>query len=819
MTVFPAQGIRWVWAVMFVVAVLAWGDVQAAELTRAVISTSPARVVLEVSEAVPSKVVKIDNHELLIALKGVAIDPKMLTSARGRGMRLTVRRQTSGVTTLLLKTDAPIVAMKHGWRGRRLVISLTLEKVTVRKARRGKKYAAEVITPERLLGRVPSQSAAQGDETHLVARDGFSGTLDDLLLEVKSTLCREGDGMDRILSLMRNGAFRRAEKEAEKSLKISGLSRGCAEGLMMLQMLGAFREADLRQDTQRLVVLPTHINVFISRFPDSPYLPYALSMLGSTYMNLKDYGMAEGYFRVVLEDHPGFTAAPGTAFELGKLLRQTDRAVEALPLLEKVEALSENISFAQEAKKEKAMALYDVGDFSRCQALFESLMASDEEAVWRDPDLLFYGGQAALRAGDRPAARRCLMQYANLFPKADGAAMALESIGESWLDDGQQARGVAFFRLVIERFENGEGYVTALVRLAEQLQDTNEKEALYGQVIDNFEGHPLARLSMLRLAALYDEIGDHVGSVAQVKELLALGAGGLRAEAYARLAQAVIGHFRVLNDAGKHVELITFFEKERRLLHKLEDPDVFLLAGEAFMATHLYGSASEELERAILLSMKRRKWSGKKRLSGLYFQLGHALDEGGRKKEAQVIFTRFLERYAGSPGEGDAAFRLGRILFEGGELAQAETLFKKSQALGDRTQSRLWLSRCREEQGDAVAAVTLLDEVIPMLQTEEPLPRASLYGAQRRLGDLNVTLGRYKDAVNAFEGAEKFAGEDVSLEELRFLRADALVKGNEGKRALVLYREVAASEDEFWSGMATERMRSMELSVRLGGAG
>ncbi|WP_300675271.1 tetratricopeptide repeat protein [Desulfoluna sp.] len=780
----------------------------------------PARVVFELSEAVPSKVVKIDDHELLVALKDVSIDEGVFPSpgASPRGLQVAIRHRTPGVTTLLVKTVQPIVRMDHAWNAQRLVISLVLKEASRNKASRSQKKQAEVLTPERVLGHVPSEATPSGDDMHLRARDGFSGTLDDLRLEVKSSLCQESDGMDRLFALMRSGAYRQAEQAAAKSLKRLEISRGCAEGLQVLQVLSAFREAEARPDQGEMVALPARINAFISQFPDSPYLPYALSMLGSAYSELEDYGMAEGYYRVVLEDHAGFTAAPGITFRLGKLLRETGRAVEALPLLESVEALGEALTFAGEARKEMALALYDVGDFARSQALFETLMAESDEAVWRDPDLLYYGGQAALRAGDRAHARRYLVQFANLFPQAEGADMALESVGETWLDDGREARATSFFRMVIARYTEGEGYVTALVRLAEQLQDRKEKEALYTQVMDDFEEHPLARLSMLRLAALYDEAGDHTASIAMVKKLLVLGAGGLRTEAYARLEQSVLGHFKGLLAEGSYVDLISFFEKERRLLHKLENPDVFLLAGEAFMTAHLYGSAAEELERAIVLSIKRQKWSGEARLAGLYFQLGRALDEGGRKKEAQAIFTRYLEHYRKASNQGDAALRLGRILFDLGELEQAEILFKKSLTLGGGAESRVWLSRCREDQGDPAAAAGWLEEAIPLLGSEEPLPGAALYTAHRRLGDLDMKLGRYKAATADFAEAEKYAGEEVSAEELRFLRADALARGGEEETSLVLYRAVAASDDEFWSGMATERIRAMELSKRLGGS-
>ncbi len=818
MKAFPRQAMKWIPWGMMILMVLVWGQAQAAEVIQVTRVSSPAGVVLELSEAVPSKVVKIDAHELLIALKGTSILPKALEGMGSGSPRVVVRRQTSALTTLLVQTDTPILTMTHRWEGRRLMISLQLKAVRHRKMARGKKRGGEVLTPERVLGHAPAAVVSPKDETHLVARAGFTGSLDDLLLEVKSSLCREEDGMDRILTLIRNGAFHRAETEVVKSLKLPGLSRGCAEGLMILQIFSAFREAVLRHETEGLVALPTRINAFISQFPDSSYLPYALAMLGNTYMDLNDYGMAEGYYRVVLEDHIGFAAAPDTAFRLGTLLRQTGRAVEALPLLTKVASLGEALSFAAAVKKERALTLYDLGSFAPSQALFEALIGMDQEAVWRDPDLLLYGGQAALRAGDRKAARGHLVQFANLFPEDERAGMALESVGESWLDDGQPERGRAFFKLVIERYRKGEGYITALVRLAEQLPDRQEKVDLYTRVIDTFEEHPLARLSMLRLAALHDEVGEYEASVALVKKLLDMGAGGLRAEAYARLTQAVLGHFRVLVSQGKNMDLITFFETERRLIHKLENPDIFLMAGEAYISAHLYGSAAEELERAIVLSIKRLKWSGRDRLAGLYFQLGQALDEGGRKKEAQAVFTRFLEHYAETPGEGEAAFRLGRIFFHGGEMGQAETLFKKSLALGGGARPRVWLSRCREEQGDLAAAIPWLDEAIDLLESESPRPKADLYSAYRRLGDFSMKLGLYTAAVDAFAGAEACAGEEVSPEELRFLRADALAQGEEGKKALVLYRSVAASEDTFWSGMATERIRSMELSERLGGS-
>lgn len=820
MTAFPKHTRGWTPLTIAAWVLLTWGQARAAEVTKVEVTASPVRVALEMSEFVPSKVVKIDDHELLIALKGASV-PASVMPRPGRLSRLltvSVRHQTPGVATLLVQTTPPIVSMDHGWQGRRLVVSLVLKEEIPRKGARSKKRPGEVLTPERVLGHAPPPSAPRTDQTHLVARKGFAGTVDDLVLEVKSGLCREEDGMDRILALVRSGAYRRAEREVAKSLMRSEMSRGCAEGLQALQVLSAFRLAEGSRDREGLVALPPRINAFISQFPDSPYLPYALSMLGSTYVALGDYGTAEGYYRVVLEDHLGYTAAPGTAFRLGKLLRSTGRAVEALPLLETVEALGEGLAVAHEVRKEVALALYDVGDFARSQARFEALMAEREAAVWRDPDLLRYGGQAALRAGDRVAARRYLVQFANLFPDGDGADMALESVGETWLDDGNEARAKALFNLVIERYTDGEGYVTALVRLAEQLAERQEKEALYTRVTDTFPEHPLARLSMLRLAALYDEAGEHEASIAMAKKLLEAGAGGLRAEAYARLGQAVLQHFQALMDQEGYVDLIAFFEKERPLLHKLEEPDIFLLAGEAFLEAHLYSSAAEELERAIVLSLKRLKWSGKERLAGLYLQLGRALDEGGRKNEAQAVFTRYLGHYGKVRGQGEASFRLGRILFDSGELEEAESLFKQSLTHNGGGEARVWLSRCREGLADPAAAVAWLDEAIPMLEATDPAPAAALYAAHRRLGDLDMKLGRYKAAVRAFAGAEKYAGEGVSVEELRFLRADALARGAEGEKALVLYRAVAASEDEFWSGMATERIRSMALSQRLGGS-
>ncbi|VFQ43524.1 tetratricopeptide repeat protein [Desulfoluna butyratoxydans] len=815
MTAFPKRQGRWIpWAAAALV-LMAWGQAMAVEVTRVKVFRAPDRVELTFSEPVAAKVVKIDDHELLIALKDATVSEGLLP---GPGtIEVAVRRRTPSVTTLLVRTADPILAMEHGWTGSRLVILLSLKETLRSKAPRSVKRPADVLTPERVLGRIPAPAGSRAEETHLVAREGFSGTVDDLLLEVKSTLCREGDGMDRILTLMQSGAYRRAEQEAAKSLKLSDMPRGCAEGLEILRVLSGFRSAESSHHQDGFVSLPARINDFISRYPDSPYLPYALSMLGSTYAALGDHGMAEGYFRVVLEDHIGFTGAPDTAFRLAKLLRRTDRAVEALPMLKTVTDLGESLAFAGEAKKEMALVLYDVGDFAKSQALFEALMAESEEAVWQDPDLLLYGGQAALRAGHREVARRYLVQFANLFPDAQGADMALESVGESWLDDGRPDRAKAFFRMVIERYTEGEGYVTALVRLAEQLPDRKEKEALYTQVIDDFSEHPLARLSMLRMASLYDEAGEHEASVAMVKKLLEVGAGGLRAEAYARAEQAVLGHFKGLMAEGRYVDLIAFFEKERRLLHKLENPDIFLLAGEAFMTAHLYGSAAKELERAIVLSMKRLKWSGEERLAGLYFQLGQALDEGGRKKEAQTIFTRYLERYPKAPGQGESSLRLGRILYEAGELEQAEVLFKKSLSFGEGAEAQVWLSRCREDLGDHAGAAGRLKKAIPLLEAGEPVPSDDLYAAYRRLGDLEMKLGKYLDAVTAFAGAEKYAGEEVSGEELRFLRADALAKGGETSRAMVLYRAVSTSDDEFWSGMATERLRAMELDKRLGG--
>lgn len=83
MAVFQIHRVRWIpWAVAALV-LLAWGQGLAAEVTRVVVTSAPARVVLELSETVPSKVVKIDNHELLIALKGTSVSEAMLPRSGG----------------------------------------------------------------------------------------------------------------------------------------------------------------------------------------------------------------------------------------------------------------------------------------------------------------------------------------------------------------------------------------------------------------------------------------------------------------------------------------------------------------------------------------------------------------------------------------------------------------------------------------------------------------------------------------------------------------------------------------------------------------
>ncbi|MCG8471117.1 MAG: tetratricopeptide repeat protein [Desulfobacterales bacterium] len=802
-------------AAMLLLAMGGSGRAFAAHVTDVTLSRSPLGIVFTLTEAVPSKVMKIDDHELLIALKGASLPGEMLRSISSRGMHLSTAQQTPGVTTLLLHTNRTIVSINNRWSGPQLTLSLKLKDEIRHLTSPLHKSAAEVLTPSQVLGSKERDKKADGKGKKLVVQNGFTGTVDDLLLEVKSTLCSEMVAVERILGLLNSGAWGRAEKELRVELSRQDLSRGCAEALEALLLLTLFRESDSRGEHAGQVDLPGKFNDFISRFPDSVYMPYLLSMLGQIYEGLGDHSMAEGYFKVVLEDYPGFPAAAGTLFKLGQLLRRTDRASEAVFLLARVEKLGDTLSFAQEARKEYALALYDTGDFGLSQVLFETLMAQGEEAVWKDPELLLYSGNSALRAGHRAVARKHFLAFINLFPDAQGAGMALESVGESWVDDGEPERATPFFKLVIQRYPESEAEVVASVRLAEQLQDRDEKEALYRRVIDGFPEHPLARLSMLRMAALFDESGEYIQGVEMVKKLLAAGAGGLRSEAYARMEVAVLGLFKSWLDQKDYVSLIAFYEKERRLLIKLENPDIFLLSGEAFMAAHLHGSAAEEMERAIVLSLKRVRWSGKKRLASLYLKLGRALDEGERKREAKKVLGRYLDQYPKNPGCGEASFRLGRILFEEGKTVKAELLFQKSLALEGGALSRLWLSRCRETLGDLSGASFRLEEAIALFEKEEPQPRTTLFNAIRRLGDVSMKLGRFQDAVAAYSRAEKFAAKGSSSQELRFLQADALMRGGEKKRAIALYRQVAASDDEFWAGMATERLRSMELFRRL----
>ena len=829
------------------------------------IEKNPYAVRIKLSAKVPYKVVQFDKKEILVAFKKIGTGE--IGGFKGDGspdiIDVKVAKQKRGVVSLIISTRRNVMSVSSVWIpvGNTLLVKPVFKGTPKKKKKKtsdpvtGQNFAKNTTGKEKTretkvnseigtgtdIFSVSDSDKMETDQTELenqpldlkpgrprpgkkkdetgfklggrVFDERFDGSTDDLFLELRSDACEDdASEIKKAVVLCRQGAWGNAFEILSRFVGDDNVSRRCLENIYILRAYSFYKDIEKGSDQQHLEAIE-YFQEVISYFPDSIYLPYAVTSLGKIHVKLGDYAQAEGYFKIILKIYIDYPGTPEVLFELGRIYAEKKNTKLAVAMLKKVVDQFPHGKFIGTAKLALGKSLFNKSDFYGTITILEDVIKTKPRLIFTEPDLLQYLGNAYYHTNQNEKARSILSKVYNIFPAIGGRDTILTRIGDTYVENKKLDKAINIFKLVVKKYPGTDGFVISSMRLAEFLESADEKKQLYNLIIQDYPDNPLARLALMRLALLSHKEGDYEESVATIKRLLATQPRALRNDAINLLLSSSEEIFKKQLSSNEYTALLKRFENDKRLLNKSDNPNMFLLVGMAYLKAHLYDTAVEQL-------MKSYKRTGKnKRPAELFYSLGVAMKELGRNDEAYNMFKTYIRYFPAKKDIADVYNRMGEIMLEKKKAKKAVAYFDKALSKSDteKKKAAILVSKSRGHKAlkQHAIAVKSLIKAINMLASDPDESYETLSAAHRSLGENYMALAEWNKASDALNMAVKFAGKEKQPTEIYFLLGEAFEKGKDFEQALKAYTHVVENGDSFWSSMAKERLRGMRLNNRL----
>ena len=660
--------------------------------------------------------------------------------------------------------------------------------------------AGATSPPETLRGR---EARREGD----TAREAFLG-------EMEKSPCGGSPLTADMLALGRAGQWAEAFGLLQKRVDPKS-SDPCQREAYYLRALASL-QMTRGGDSKALLASANFFQEAMSYFPEAPYTPYALFLLGEISRELSNFTEAGGYYRMVLKNHPNHPMAAESSLTLALLAVKAKKYAEAVPALRDYLGRDPKGPRAAEVTLALGKALYETNQFADSMALLSSAAAQDPWAVYDDPELLITLGNLYYQLGQMAQARETMLRAMNLFPDNAAGPVLFARIGDTLKEDNAPDQARKIYALVMEKYPGSDGAAVSAMRLAELLPSGSAKAAQYRAVIQTYPNNPMAKLASVRLADLLLQAGDYNGSIDALRPILSGDLKELKQEAFYILTSDFNGLFKQLVGEGALLPILSAYEKDKRLIASIGDENLLQMIGEAFFKGNFHPQALELFEKAYKMT------SPQNRSPLLYSRLAASYQALGKKEQAKEMYYAYFQAIPKTEKSPDVYLRMGRLLMDEKAWASAlpmlETGYAQSVSDGQKAEFLYARAQVYQALGEDNKVPDLLIKAINLMASSPGVGNDRLMGAYRLLGEGYLKLSAHDKAIDAFTMALKFSG-GPPPPALLFKLAELKLKVGKRDEAKAAFSEIVAGGDAFWGKLAQEKLRIMELEERLKGVG
>lgn len=819
------------------------------------------------SERADFKALQLDAREVMVAFKAADLASPAAGSHSGAGLvkRFSLETLPDRVVSLMIDTTRDIRDVQAEWEGDTatlLVRLLTSEAVTseipvkhrkFKKEALGKKTDGEtgaVDTPEpsgEFDQEVPGQetpraATPEAPQTASVAisseqpagaepklPDALSGdvTLSSLAgeasispeaeglvtaaAEMSRSKCASSSAFGDALELYNRNEWKKAFTLLDKRIDPAA-SGACQADLYYLRAFSAFKMNTAGSEELYLDAV-SYFQDALSYYPDSSYAPFAMLVLASIYDEIDSNSEAKGYFKLLLKTYADHPIASDALLGLGNLYAKDGRQDLAVSTYRQYLNEYPQSPRLTEVWAALGKSLYELGESVESLEILSRVLEKDPGRVYEDAELLIDIGMLNNQLGDFAGAREAMIKAVNLYPDNEAVPLLLAHIGDTLREEGREDQAKKVYELVMEAYPDTDGYIVSAVRYAGMFPDRYTKEAKYREVIERFPDHVMTKLAVIRLANLQCQAEKYSAGIETLRDLMSDCPKELKSDAENVMSLCFDGYFRQLADRDDSLAIITAYEKDKTLIDRFDNPDIFEIVGEGFYDAKFYTQAEALLQDAYKVS------SAESRPASLYYRLAVTLQELGKDMQAREMFHAYFRKLPENETDPDAYLRMGQLLADEesweAALAFVENGLKKSESNIQKAAFLMLQADVRKGMGQETTVPDLLIRAVNLMASSPEASNEQLIQAYRRLGEVYMDLSDFEKASDAFTMALNFSG--VSRPpDLLFLLAESDYKAGNPDAARAVLSEIIGSGNDFWARMAEEQLRSIELEEKLG---
>ncbi len=796
----------------------------------------------------PFKVIKIGDKEILIALKNVKTNHNVLISGKKGSIvkDITIEHLQGHVLALIVNCTRNPGSAKSSWNRSTPVLTIRFgNKRIINKKTKNKnpvfvnvsKKNLKAVNKNRKIVKNKKNKKNKNSKNKQTAlslkiapaprkalsvsaigeiyipkkrkKSIYSGDVSDLLIKADVAGC-SSDVLIQGVNFLKAQLYQKGFNILDGYIKKG--ERNCYEQAFFLRAYALMKYAG-NNDSRRLVQAADLFQKAIVDFPGSKLTPFAFASLGLIHSFLGNSALAEGFFNIVVNDYDNYPGIPEVLYYLGKIYGDQGFHEKALVYYKRVfEDLPYNF-YTMDAGIGVGKELFREKQYINSLKILSYIVKKNPEKIYKSSELLLIMGNANFELGRSEEARKKLTRALNVFPDIASKDIIMTHIGETYAMEKKFDRAERVFRFVMAKFPGGEGYLASAMELAKCLKDRIEKEKIYNMIKTEFSDNKMAGVAMMRLAELYNKYGEYSKCIEEIEKLLSTHPRGLRYDAVKLMQKAYESLFDKQLKSGNYPKVLKKYEKKQVFIDRLDSRKIALSVGLAYKKAHLNDQAFNELMKAYKL------YKRSSRPPELLFGLGVVMDDSGRKDDALKILKGFATRFPNNANAVEAWLRRGDIFLGKKDAASALDNFSMAYKI---CKNHFQKGKILEKQADAYKLLKNWQKVSIMLKkalNDFNLTSGTHYevisNAYRSLGESYMKQMQYVNAGDAFSMAIKFAGENISSPDLRFMMGDAYEKANIIKKAKQAFEKVASGNDSIWSRLAKERLSTMKLALEV----
>jgi TolA-binding protein len=814
------------------------------------------------------KVISIEDREMLVAFKDTEVSGSVYATETVLGDKLVrgieIAQKPSQVACVVIKTYKPYSEIGYQVRERKDVLRVEIrEKAQVSAG--PTKEKSERVTSRPVSAPVASNglpsSNGKGWSNDMFEIEGPVSTEDSELFQEALESYRK-DEWDNAIEILK-----RIIESYRHSRHLEGAQ------FLLAKSFHRKHEGAISEFLNEIV---RHYQVALGRFSNSKHAPYAMVSIGNCYFQADQYYEAMPYYNLVLNKYKDHEVAPEAMFYRGKILGFQEKPLLSLRCFDELRKRYPKSKFAQEARLQAGIGLFDVRSFKRSLKMFNEVRTIQPDEIYRNSDILLYTGYNYYELGRLQEAREVLSKALNYFPEMESADLVLTRIADTYREEGMEAKALRLYDLVAGSYGDSEGSLISLIRIAEGVEKAGVEKTgvldaelpvkktsrpagqIYKEIVERFPNSPLSHVAMLKLGHSQKKDKRYEDSIRTYKDLLAKNPGeklwpqiqiaiqdatlelagvhreeghfeesvmvlkdllvqypstSLRAEVNSSLEESLGAVFGLKKQEGKIENLIGYYEQMKGSVTFQDMPDLLLQVGEAYKALHFYGHGLSVFQEA------RKAYGSKNRPSGLLIDLAECAYEEKKFDEAKGALKAFVGRYPAHQRASEAYFLLGAIFLKHQQYDKAlkpfEVALRKNPDKGNRVKVLTGMAAASNSLGNHESAARRLEEVVSLLEGDKSSSSEALSLAYRELGETRFQQG-YKDkALPAFEKAVELSPKDPHIYGLQFRLAQCYQWTGSPDEAEEMLSGIVASGDRFWSKVAQAQINDMNITASI----